>query len=146
MITHLTKYNYRGIHTGTGEPNHITKIIYKAKLLNSKVHTFVLANIMFNQLKNINIDLLIHCEPTKAKNNLPGRLAYELALKLNIPFISINYVNLKAIQNKNVLIIDDVITTGKTMNKAIEIVNYFAPKNIYTLAAAITKNAILNTS
>jgi len=139
-IKNLTKYYYKGVKRG--QQNKITNLIYLAKFFHRNDIIFVIAHILFDVIKSINIDLIVYCKPTKSKINLPQKIASLLSIKKNITFLSINNINSHLIKNKNILIFDDVITTGATMQNAIDKIKILNPKIIYTLAIAKSPNFI----
>jgi ComF family protein len=84
--------------------------------------------------KQIISDLIIKTKHTKAQAKLNNK---ERKINLNSVF-KINEKYLELIKNKNILIIDDVITTGTTINKCSKVLKEVGVNKIYITSIAKT--------
>lgn len=88
--------------------------------------------------KVLNLPLLDLC--TKVKNNLPqAQLTFSYRHANVLGAYEFNKEHQKTIKNKNILIIDDIMTTGATANAVSEVVMKAGAKACYILTLAHTE-------
>ena len=98
-------------------------------------HTILLIR-EFEKNKNYKIiyDLLDKHKPTADQKNLP----YKLRLENVKNSFSVNKKYLDLVKNKNILIIDDVFTTGSTLNECAKTLKRKGATKVFTLTIAKT--------
>ena len=133
----LTKYFYFGNKKGT--PNKITQLIYQAKFFGKQHAIFILANLLYNVIQNYKIDYIIYVEPTTNLFHVPRKLAALVSVKKGCFYFSELAID-SMIQDKTILILDDVITTGATVIRVAEKAKQYKPKQIYVIACAKSPN------
>jgi len=112
--------------------------MHKKKLQQRKYNQSALLAKKLAQLNNIEfiLDFLI-----KTKNTKPQTTLKQKDRKTNLQntfSLNLKY-SLKNFRNKNILLIDDVFTTGSTLNECAKILVKNEIKNIYCLTLAKTK-------
>ena len=137
MTKNLTKNLYKGIHTSI-EPNAVAKLIYFAKFLQNSTAIDEITNNIFQTVRNIDFDYILPVYTTKTKTSLPLEIAKRLSTATNKKYLAKFWTQPHKynLTRKNILLIDDVISSGRTMKKAISIVKKQNPKNIYFIAFA----------
>lgn len=141
MITkNLTKNKYIGIHQ-SAKISLITRLIYKAKFLQETEAINEICSILILQLHNIDFDFVVAVQPTKSKFSLPHFISQQIADNKKCRYLKTglkkgNKEASKNLKGKKVLIIDDVVYSGKTAKKAITAVKKQKPEKIFFLAIA----------
>ena len=111
-------------------PVPISKIRYKNRGYNQ---TSVFASNLAKYLKIEYFENILG----KIKNNNPQSLLNQEQREQNVHNVyKIKKYNITKIVNKNVLLVDDIFTTGSTVNECSKILNNFGTKNIdvFTIA------------
>ena len=137
LIKTIIPFHYVGIHYAE-KPNYYAKLIYAAKFLQNPKAKDRIVLLMLPYLPD-DIDVIIPVWTTHSKSSLPKAIAKKLSVVLFCDIITDYWKHPQKynLNYKNILIIDDIVTTGRTMNKAIEIVNKYNPfANIYFTAFA----------
>jgi len=113
-------------------PNHSDKYPYKSsgKFLAENLHDLIMSkhkknDILFNDLliKNKNIHMTGFTERSERSKIIQGLFSLKPGYEL---------------RNRSVLLIDDITTTGNTLNKCKELLNDAGTSNVYTYCAAKT--------
>lgn len=134
---------YEGIHHTT-KPSAHTKNIIKAKMLLDAKAKDTLANHALQNLSRTGLDfsdfMVVPVQPRIAKVSLPASIANRIASKLKLQFNDALYSeNSKArasVKDKNIILVDDVIYSGKTLKKADAALKKAGAKQIVWLVLA----------
>lgn len=86
------------------------------------------------------LDLLV--KVSESKNQ--AKLGQKDRIKNLIGSFGVNELNKDKIKGKNILIIDDVFTTGTTLNETSKVIKAFKPKSVNTFTFAKTEFKSLN--
>lgn len=124
--------------TEPGHPNITAQLVTSAKFLDDKVSRYRMAVLMADVVKKMKFDVITSVNGRDSKFDLAAYLGKALSRRLGIEYRPLfsnhnttcsNYVN-----NRSVLIIDDVIYKGTTMRMAIDACTKQKPVKIYFLA------------
>jgi ComF family protein len=110
--------------------------LHKFKIVSRKYNQSALLakNIAFLSHKKLLLDLLI-----RTKNSKPqASLSQKMREKNVVGIFTVRQKYFKTIKGKNILIIDDVITTGATVDSCCKALKKFGAKKIYVLTLAKT--------
>lgn len=139
--TYISKYfsslMYKNAHDIIYDIDFITPVpLSKLKMIRRKFNQSALIAQNFAKISNKKIifDLLIKTRNTKAQ----AQLNKKLRSKNIFGSFSCNEKYRQMIFNKNILLIDDVITTGSTINACSKILKQFGVNKIYVLTLAKT--------
>jgi len=140
IVKDLTVNRYKGIKQSK-KPNEITKLIYRAKFLQEFDAIDTLAKNLIETLQGVDFNVIIPTNTTHSKVNLPERICSIISKEKNIRLLKsgLQDKNKKASQmlkNKNVLIVDDVVYSGRTMRRCINSVKKVKPEKIFFIAIA----------
>ena len=136
---------YRGKSFGkykdgsTGHEANITaQLVVSAKFYGDKISLYRMIVLMADVIKDEKFDLITCVNNRDSDFHLAKALANGIALRKRIPFKEVlqnrNTTCTAAVKDKRVLIIDDVIYKGTTMNLAVASVVKQKPAKIYFLA------------
>lgn len=156
-VTLLFTKNYSGQHSCytdgslcNQKPNEIAKLILNAKKFGTIKYIKPLFEIVKNEItkSKINVDVIVPIQSQNSKYSIPHKVGKLIAKHFNIDFKDCltpdnSSCNANLI-GKNVLLLDDVIYTGKTMNLAIDAIDIKKPKKIIAYAIAKAKTASKN--
>ena len=138
----ISDHIYRG--KNSGHINSVTRLIYAGKFFNDKTAIKKLIKLCAGDIMKNKFDAIIPIKPTYNKNNFTATISKGIAKELNIKYLdSLFQNNFKAksdVKNLKILVFDDVIYSGKTMNKAIESLKKQNPKSIHFFAIAKSKS------
>lgn len=140
IVKDLTENKYKGIKKSKS-PNEITKEIYRAKFLQEFGSIDFLAKNLLDTLSGVDFDIIVPTNTTHSKVNLPERICSIISetTKVRLLKSGLQDKNKKAskmLKGKKVLIIDDVVYSGRTMRKCIAAVKKVKPEKIYFIAIA----------
>ncbi len=131
---------YGRAKTGTGQnkPNITAQMVIGAKFFNDKVSLYRMQVLMHDVVKNIDFDIITAVNGRDSAFHLAGELARGIARRKKTPYLPLlsdgNTKCSAEVRGKKVLIVDDVIYKGRTMNLAIESCLRQLPAKIYFLA------------
>jgi RNase_H superfamily/Phosphoribosyl transferase domain len=136
---------YRGKNFGkykqdaeTDEANITSQLVISAKFYDDKISLYRMIVLMHDVVRQEQFDLITCVNNRDSKFHLAKALANGIALRMRVPFkeaIQQNNTECSAmVKDKRVLIVDDVIYKGRTMNAAVEAVTKQKPSRIYFLA------------
>lgn len=143
IVKDLTTFKYKGIKQSK-TPNEITKLIYRSKFLQEPAAIDEICDRLFFLLSDVDFNVVIPVNTTHSKFSLPEVLSRHIAnkfkkkFKANGLFDKNNYADL-SLEKKRVLIVDDVVYSGKTKMKAIRAVKRCKPEAVFFLAVASSK-------
>ena len=145
MIKNLTKNHYVGIHFAD-KPNAIAKLVYFAKFLQNSNAIDEITNNIFQTVQDIDFDYILPVYTTKTKTSLPLEIARRLSTIKNKKYLAKFWTQPEKynLTGKNILVVDDIISSGRTMRKAISLVKKQNPKKIYFIAFAAANPKFLN--
>lgn len=137
----ISDHIFRG--RATGKSNDIARLIYGAKFFNNDISLAKLIRIATNDIDPKGIDAIVPINTRDSRYNIPYRIAKQVASNLKIKFIpALGSANSKAtsqIKGKNVLLLDDVIYTGKTLSIAADACLKAGAKSVKAFAIAHSK-------
>ena len=147
-ITINSDHLFRG--RATGKANQIARLIYGAKFFNNQKCLDALIDICCADIDASKFDTIVPVQTRDSSFGLPQKLAYAIADKMNLTCLRAlsnqNTIAHKSLYGKKILIIDDVIYTGRTMKKAIKACEQAHAKYIQFFAIAHSKRFIFDTS
>lgn len=121
-----------------GQPNITAQLVVSAKFFNDLVSQYRMIVLMHDVIKHRRFDLVTSVNGRDSKYDLAAALARGIARRLGIEYRQVFSNNNKicnaAVQNKTILIIDDVIYKGTTMQTAITAASKQKPIRIFFLA------------
>ncbi|MFZ4056991.1 MAG: ribonuclease H-like domain-containing protein [Ferruginibacter sp.] len=130
-----------GKYKGDGSinnPNITAQLVVQAKFYNDKISLYRMIVLMHDVVKDNDYDLITCVNNRDSIFHMARALAKGIASKCNIPFLElIHDHNTKAdsiIKGKRILVVDDVIYKGTTMNKAIDACSQQKPALVHFLA------------
>lgn len=134
---------YEGIHHTT-KPSAHTKDIIKAKFLLDAKAKDKLATHAINNIVKSGIDVsdftVVPVQPRLAKISLPASVANRIAQKLKLTFNDALYLeNTKArssVKGQNILLIDDVVYSGRTLKTAYNALKKAGASNVVSVVLA----------
>ena len=143
VVKDLTVNKYVGIKQSK-TPNYITQHIYRAKFLLEEPSVEFLAENIYNTVRFLDFDVIVPTNTTHSKVNFPERLCEYLSKFTEKPHIKSGLKNRNTeasprLKGKKVLIVDDVVYSGRTMRKTIKAVKSIGPWAIYFIAVAKSK-------
>jgi len=128
----------------SGHVNSVSKLIYGAKFYNDDKAFNALVKLCTGDIVAKSFDALVSVNTKDSKYNLPHRLAGAIAQKLGISYYNaLSDKNSKCstrVLKKRILLFDDVIYTGKTMNKASASILKAGAKSVTCFAIARSKS------
>jgi RNase_H superfamily/Phosphoribosyl transferase domain len=138
------KYFNRGT-TGQPEndPNITAQMVIKAKFEEDRVSLYRMIVLMTDVVSKFKFDVITSVNGRDSKFHLAGALAQGIANRLKTPYQVMlgnnNTTCSPAVSGKRILIVDDVIYKGRTMQAAIQAAMYQRPDAIYFLAFGKSK-------
>lgn len=145
-MKNLTKRKYSGIRQRN--VNEIVWNIYGYKFFNNISCLFNLKKFAIEDLSGHEFDVIVPIKPRNSGSDIVKQIAWEIADKHGVGVADcLNNTNTIAdksfsyMKGYRVLIIDDVITTGRTAAKAEKAIRAFKPQSVqfYALAKASEK-------
>ena len=141
---------YRGKYFGRGstgvaenDPNVTAQLVIDAKFNGDKVALYRMQVLMHDVVKSLKFDIVTSVNGRDSKFHLAGALAQGIANRLKSPYRSVLYNNNTScaaeVKGKSILIVDDVIYKGRTMQAAIQAAMYQRPQSIFFLAFGKSK-------
>ena len=128
----------------SGFVNSVTKMIYGAKFYNDEKAFNALCRLCIGDIKINNIDAIASINTRDSHYNLPQRMAQVIAAHFNIPYISAlsnkNTACSSRVENKRILLFDDVIYTGKTLTKASALIYKSGAQSVTCFAIARSRS------
>lgn len=143
-LTHtiISDHVFRG--RTSGKANDIARVIYGAKFFNNAASLRTLIRIAANDINPRGIDAIVPINTRDSRYNIPARISRAVAAKLKIKFIDALYQqNTKArdsIRGVNIILFDDVIYTGATMQSAVKACKKAGAKSVVFFAIAHSKH------
>lgn len=121
-----------------GHPNITAQMVIAAKFFNDLVSQYRITVLMYDVVKNMKFDFITSVNGRDSKFDLAAYIARGLARRLGVDyramFSDANKRCSPLIRNRTVLIIDDVIYKGTTMQTAITAAGKQKPVKIFFLA------------
>lgn len=133
------KYFNRG-STGVpdNDPNITAQMVISAKFMGDKVSLYRMTVLMADVAARVKYDVVTAVNGRDSAFNLAEALAKGIAEKLKLPYQKLfsygNAVCSPSVKGKTVLIIDDVIYKGRTLDMATNACREQSPKAVYFLA------------
>lgn len=145
IIINLTDRIYKGLHNGM---DRVAYNLLSAKFSHNKASQRYVNSYAIDDLKSkmANIDCIVPIKPRDSGSSIVADMAQAIARHYKIPFVDalkIGNTSTKANANivgKRCLLVDDVIYTGKTLEKATTALIKTGAKNIKTYAIAKSKS------
>lgn len=139
--TIISDHVFRG--RTSGKANDIARIIYGAKFFNNPASLNSLIRIAANDISPRGLDAIVSVNTRDSHYNIPARIARAVADKLKIRYIDALYEqNAKArdsVRGLNIVVLDDVIYTGATMQRAVKACQRAGAKSVRFFAIAHSK-------
>lgn len=140
--TIISDHIFRG--RTSGKANDIARVIYGAKFFNNANSLNTLIRITANDITPRGIDAIVPVNVRDSHYNITARISKAVAAKLNIRYIDALYQNntkaRPSISGLNIIIFDDVIYTGKTMQQAVDSCKRAGAKSVKFFAIAHSKH------
>lgn len=137
----ISDHVFRG--KSTGKSNDIARIIYGAKFFNNDKSLTQLIRIACNDIDPKGIDIIVPINTRDSRYNIPYRIAKQVAAVLKVKFMdALSSANTKAsakLKGRNVLLLDDVIYTGRTLSIASAACTKVGAKSVKAFAIAHSK-------
>jgi len=144
-MKNLTKRSYSGIRQRN--VNHTVWNLYGYKFYENSICLQNLEEFAIQDLEGANFDVVVPINPRNSGSDIVYRIAKHIAFNYNALFveclnpnnITANKAYLDDIKGKNILIVDDVYTTGRTSAKAEKAIKALKPRSISFYAIAKAK-------
>ena len=128
----------------SGFVNSVTRLIYAAKFYDEHKPFDALVRLCTGDINKKSFDAIVPINTRDSKYNLPANMAKKIAENLGIKYLDALYDhNTKcksSVKGLRILVFDDVIYTGATMNKATKSINAAGAKSITGFAIARSRS------
>lgn len=146
-MKNLTKRKYSGIRQK--HVNHTVWNLYGYKFYENTICLSNLKSFALEDLQDIDFDIVIPINPRNSGSDIVYRIAKHIAFEKNAQLVeclnhsnsTVNKLFADTVKGKNVLIVDDVYTTGRTAARAEKAIKSLKPASVsfYALAKAKEK-------
>ena len=142
----ISDHIFRGKRTG--KANDIARLIYGAKFFDNKACLDSLIKIASNDIDPKFYDCIVPVNVRDSRFNVTCSIAKAVCAKLKLKYINAlfnqNGSCSSAVEGLSVLVLDDVIYTGKTMRKAINSCRYAGARRVSYFAICRSKTFKIN--